>query len=132
LRADIRALGTTLHVFNVHLGTSFFERPHQARRLLSAEITSATTLQGPRIVMGDFNEWTRGIATRVMGENFASVDYKLHARSRSSYPGVLPFLHLDHFYFDQHLKLRHYKLHRTRKALIASDHLPIVAEFVLA
>ena len=130
LRTDIRALGTTLHVFNVHLGTSFFERPHQAKKLLSAEITSAHDLRGPRIVVGDFNEWTRGIATRVMGENFSSVDYKLHARKRSSYPGVLPLLHLDHFYFDR-LKLCRYKLHRSRKALIASDHLPIVAEFEL-
>jgi endonuclease/exonuclease/phosphatase family metal-dependent hydrolase len=129
LRADIRVGRNCLHVFNVHLGTSFFERPHQAKRLMSEDLLLAKDLKGPRIVVGDFNEWTRGIATRVMGENFASVDYKLHARRRPSYPGVLPILHLDHFYFDQNLELTRYKLHKSRKALIASDHLPIVADF---
>lgn len=131
LRADIRAGKCLLHVFNVHLGTSFFERPHQARKLNSADVLSADDLQGPRIVVGDFNEWTRGVATRVMGANFDSVDYKLHARRRPSYPGILPVLHLDHFYFDQLLELKGYKLHRSRKALMASDHLPIVGEFAV-
>lgn len=36
LRADIDLDTTTLHVFNVHLGTSFFERRQQARKLISS------------------------------------------------------------------------------------------------
>jgi hypothetical protein len=41
----------------------------------------------------------------------------------------LPFLHLDHIYFDPLLKLNRLGLHRSRTALLASDHLPLVADF---
>ena len=49
-----------LHLFNVHLGTDFFERRHQARRLIDEAVLRSRTLEGPRVVLGDFNEWTRG------------------------------------------------------------------------
>ena len=49
-----------------------------------------------------------------------------------SYPGFMPVLHLDHIYYDDALKLKTFRLHRSRKALVASDHLPLVACFELA
>jgi endonuclease/exonuclease/phosphatase family metal-dependent hydrolase len=49
-------------------------------------------------------------------------------RSRT-YPGLLPLMHLDHIYFDETLELEHAKLHRSRASLLASDHLPIFADF---
>jgi|SRR5581483_4053765 len=130
LRADIpiRA-GCRLHVFNVHLGTGFVERRHQARRLLSEDVLHREDLRGPRIIIGDFNEWTRGLASRLMAESFESIDLKLFSRVRRTYPGIFPVLHLDHFYFDKSLRLESFNIHRSRKALAASDHLPLVAEF---
>jgi len=38
-------------------------------------------------------------------------------------------LHLDHIYYDGPLELLALDVHRTRKSLIASDHLPLVADF---
>jgi len=130
LRSDV-AVGkeVVLHVFNVHLGTSFIERRHQARRLLSEEVLKHKALAGPRIVVGDFNEWTRGLASRLMGDTFEAVEPRAFVRYARTYPGVFPFLHLDHFYYDKHLTLKSFRLVRSRKALIASDHLPLVAEF---
>jgi endonuclease/exonuclease/phosphatase family metal-dependent hydrolase len=67
LRADLEMEdGRILHVFNVHLGTGFMERRHQGPRLLSNEILRHAGLTGPRIVLGDFNEWTRGLTTQLM------------------------------------------------------------------
>jgi endonuclease/exonuclease/phosphatase family metal-dependent hydrolase len=130
LRADIRVReNCVLHAFNVHLGTGYIERRHQARRLVSPHVLHGEDLRGPRVVVGDFNEWTRGLASRLMSENFDSVDLRLFSRLRRTYPGVLPVLHLDHFYFDNRLKLEGFKVHRSRKALVASDHLPLVADF---
>jgi endonuclease/exonuclease/phosphatase family metal-dependent hydrolase len=40
-------------------------------------------------------------------------------------------MHLDHMYFDRQLALEEFLLHRSRKALMASDHLPLVAGFRL-
>lgn len=123
LRADVRFGTTVLHIFNVHLGTAFFERREQARKLLGAEILGSPELAGPRIVLGDFNEWSRGLASRLLDAHFLTAD-----RART-YPGVLPFLHLDHIYYDPSLKLNRLTLHRSRKALLASDHLPLAADF---
>jgi len=129
LRCDVRAPhGARLHVYNVHLSTRYFARPRQARHLLSREVVNHPGVRGSRIVVGDFNEWTRGVATRLMGEHFESVDVRLLGRRRT-YPGLFPLLHLDHFYFDAALRLKSFKLHRSRLALVASDHLPLVAEF---
>ena len=67
LRTDLQISDSAaLHIFNVHLGTGFIERRHQVRRLLSADVLNQTAFRGPRIVVGDFNEWTRGLASRFM------------------------------------------------------------------
>jgi endonuclease/exonuclease/phosphatase family metal-dependent hydrolase len=41
-------------------------------------------------------------------------------------------MHLDHIYYDPSLKLEKLTLHKTRLSLMASDHLPLVADFRLA
>ena len=130
LRSDlILPGGTVLHVFNVHLGTSFIERRHQARALLSHTVLSHRDYAGPKIVVGDFNEWTRGLASRLMGEAFQAGPPRRLVRYRRTYPGVFPVLHLDHFYYDPSLRLTSFRVHRTRTALLASDHLPLVGTF---
>ena len=61
LRTDIDVgAGRLLHVFNVHLGTSFLERRHQARRMCSVEVPHREDFRGPRVVVGDFNEGHEG------------------------------------------------------------------------
>jgi endonuclease/exonuclease/phosphatase family metal-dependent hydrolase len=129
LRVDVDCGTELLHVFNVHLGTSFFERRHQGRKLLSTDVLGSSELKSPTIVVGDFNEWTRGLATRLMSTHYRSVESRLHLKRRKTYPGVLPLLNLDHFYFDERLELVSAELVRTKLTLKASDHLPIVAEF---
>jgi endonuclease/exonuclease/phosphatase family metal-dependent hydrolase len=131
LRSDIRVSGQTIHLFNVHLGTAFLERRYQGRELLSERILAQLGLTGPRIVVGDFNEWTRGLCTQLMSAQFAAGDLKRFRRSARTYPGFLPMLNLDHIYFDRNLELQTLQLHRSRTALIASDHLPLVADFKL-
>ena len=129
LRVDVDCAGNSLHLFNVHLGTSFFERRHQGRKLISTDVLRSKELKWPSIVVGDFNEWTRGLATRLMSSHFRSVEAKFHLKKTRTYPGVLPLFHLDHFYFDDRLELVNAELIRNRLSKIASDHLPIVAEF---
>jgi endonuclease/exonuclease/phosphatase family metal-dependent hydrolase len=132
LRTDLLLPGNTLvHLFNVHLGTGFFERRHQARMLLSNDLLNNNQWAGPRIVVGDFNEWTRGLVSRLMGTAFEPAKPKTFLRHGRTYPGIFPVLHLDHFYFDKRLVLRSLRVHRNRKTLAASDHLPLIAEFEL-
>jgi endonuclease/exonuclease/phosphatase family metal-dependent hydrolase len=130
LRADLlMETGVVLHVFNVHLGTAFIERRVQGRKLIAPELLTHEALVSPRIVLGDFNEWTLGLATRLLRTQLKSADIRGHLRRSRTYPGVLPFLHLDHIYYDPTLRLERLALHRTRKALVASDHLPLLGDF---
>jgi endonuclease/exonuclease/phosphatase family metal-dependent hydrolase len=121
--------GATAHLFVVHLGTSDVERRGQARALLSPDVLLSSETEQRRIIVGDFNEWTRGLATRMLSRHFQSADIVMHLKRRRTYPGVLPFMHLDHIYYDRDFELREMHLHRTKLALLASDHLPLVATF---
>jgi endonuclease/exonuclease/phosphatase family metal-dependent hydrolase len=121
--------GCVLHVYNAHLGTSYWERRHQGRQLVHSGILEDTDLEGPRILLGDFNEWFRGLASRLLSGHFRCTDIRSHLGRRRTYPGPVPLFHLDHVYFDNALEIERAHLHRSFKALVASDHLPIVADF---
>lgn len=132
IRCDLEvAAGRIVHVFNIHLGTGYIERRKQAHMLMSREVLLSPELKHPRLILGDFNEWTVGLVSRLLQHSFESVDIKLHLNRSRTYPGVLPIMHLDHMYFDRDLALEAFLLHRSRMALMASDHLPLVAEFRL-
>lgn len=117
--------GRLLHIYNVHLGTAVLERRYQAPRL--AAFVHDHRITGPKLILGDFNEWMRGLATRTLSSLFKSIDIQPHLRRRRTYPGIFPVVHLDHIYYEGELDVRSVELPRTRRALIASDHLPLVA-----
>lgn len=125
-RADIAVGGDTLHLYNVHLGTAYLERRYQAGRL--SAIVHDRRVGVPKIVLGDFNEWMRGLATDVLSARLQSIDLRTHLRRRRTYPGLFPVLHLDHIYYEGAVEVVKVELPRTRLSLLASDHLPLVAE----
>ena len=124
-RADLDINGQTLHVYNVHLGTAVLERRYQAGRL--ASFVHDRRITGPKIILGDFNEWMKGLATKTLSSLFESVDISRHLKRRRTYPGLFPVVHLDHIYYDGKVEVVNVEMPRTRKALMASDHLPLVA-----
>ena len=73
-RVDVSVNGSTLHVYNVHLGTALLERRHQAERL--AEIVTDRHVPGPKLVLGDFNEWMKGLVTSTLSARLNSVDLR--------------------------------------------------------
>ena len=115
-----------LHVYNVHLGTAVLERRYQAPRL--AAFVHDHRVKGPKIILGDFNEWMRGLATKTL--NVAVREHR-HPRAPETPPHLSRAssrsLHLDHIYYEGDVEVRSVELPRTRKALMASDHLPLVA-----
>jgi endonuclease/exonuclease/phosphatase family metal-dependent hydrolase len=121
-----------VELFNVHLGTGHMERRYQARKLLNPDVLLQPNLRGPRLVVGDFNEWTHGLTTRLMRSEFQTFRPRHAARFPRTFPGMLPFLSLDHCYYEPPLRLLYTKLWSSPTALIASDHLPLIADFKLA
>jgi endonuclease/exonuclease/phosphatase family metal-dependent hydrolase len=125
-RADIVIDDKPLHLFNVHLGTAFRERRDQADRL--ATIVHDGRVHPPKILLGDFNEWSAGLATAALTEKLRAIDLSVHLRRKRTYPGLLPLLHLDHIYYEGEVDISRVEIPRTRKSLMASDHLPFLAE----
>lgn len=120
-----------LHIYNAHLGTAFMERRHQARNIMKELVSNLEHQEGARILLGDFNDWTRSHPTRLFSAHFEGEDIRRKMKNKRTYPGILPFLDLDHIYYDPQLILRSVKLFKSRTALVASDHLPLIADFRL-
>jgi endonuclease/exonuclease/phosphatase family metal-dependent hydrolase len=132
LRTDIRLEPHLIvHVFNAHLGTGHRERRKQAPRLVDRDLLKALDIRGARIMLGDFNEWTRGLVTETLSKEFHLTDLRVHLPRRRTYPFGLPLLSLDHIYYDHHFQVEHAHFHTTRLSLMASDHLPLVADLLV-
>jgi endonuclease/exonuclease/phosphatase family metal-dependent hydrolase len=130
LEAEVQIPGRgPLHVFALHLGTSWTERRRQAAKLLSPALLGRQASGAPLLLLGDFNEWTAGVATRSLSRHLRSVNLRAHLGRARTYPGLLPFLHLDHIYYDPVLRLTGMRFPRTPLSLLASDHLPLIADF---
>jgi len=122
LRVDLGVAGRVFHVFNCHLGLGARERREQVE-LLVRVVRASARLEGPRMLLGDFNEWYSGPVTRRLEREFPS---RAHARGRT-HPAVFPLFRLDRIYWDAPLAAEAFCAHRSRLARVASDHLPVVA-----
>jgi len=120
LRVDVAVNDGALHVFNCHFGLAFRER--RAQLELLAGFIRAGSCPGPRVVMGDFNEWHRGPVTRGLRLEFESP----MRRMRRTHPAVFPIFRLDRIYWDVELEGEAFHVHRSRLARVASDHLPVM------
>lgn len=122
LRVDLDVKGTPLHVFNCHLGLALRERRAQLQAL-GRFIRDSERLVGPRVLLGDFNEWHTGPITRSLRREFSSP----MRRMRRTHPALFPLFTLDRIYWDVELEGEEFTVHRSRPARLASDHLPVVA-----
>ncbi len=127
LRADVDHGAGPLHIFNVHLGLRYSERIRQVRML--SGIVARDSLAGPRLVVGDFNEWFNGHASRLLRAEFGHPCGR--RRSFRTHPSLLPVFPLDRIYHDPAVCLERVQVHRSRLARVASDHLPTYADLTL-
>jgi endonuclease/exonuclease/phosphatase family metal-dependent hydrolase len=134
LQIDDAALGSrTLEVFNLHLGLSAREREQQAGLLVRSREFPDLADGPPCIVGGDFNDWRsrlRPIFTEVFCFSCATEGSRGASIPMKTYPSFSPRGALDRFYYRD---LELVRARRCRLALskVASDHLPIVADFRL-
>jgi endonuclease/exonuclease/phosphatase family metal-dependent hydrolase len=122
LRVDIAVGAAAVHLFNLHLGLRMRERSRQLR-LLGEFIDVIQPGRGPRVLVGDFNEWHPGPVMRRLRREFVS---HVRRRARRTHPAVFPLFALDRIYWDHALVGEEIRVHRSRLARLASDHLPVV------
>jgi endonuclease/exonuclease/phosphatase family metal-dependent hydrolase len=125
--------GRPLEVFNLHLGLSARERERQVGLLVNSEEFRRVGPEVPVVVAGDFNDWRsrlRPIFTEVFGFRCAT-DRKGRGVDRAlrTYPSFSPQGGLDRIYYRGPVELAQVRLCRLQASRVASDHLPVIAEF---
>ncbi|MEQ8767779.1 MAG: endonuclease/exonuclease/phosphatase family protein [Planctomycetota bacterium] len=124
----------TLEVFNLHLGLSAAEREFQVGRLVHSGEFRGLEEGTACIVGGDFNDWRSLIVpifTRVLGFGNAA-NLAGQSRDMKTWPSFSPSGSLDKLYYRGGLRLLKARRCRLAVSKVASDHLPIVAEFDLS
>ena len=123
-----------MEVFNLHLGLSARERTRQVGMLTRSAEFLAIPDDAPCLVAGDFNDW-RAQLHPIFLEIFA---FKSATRHRfgdqaaiRTYPSFSPTGALDKIYFRGPIRLLGARSCRLRLSRVASDHLPVVADFEL-
>ncbi len=122
----------TLEVFNLHLGLSAMERNQQIQILGGSRELEQLDLSVPCMVGGDFNDWRTLLhpaMTRVLG--FRCATELDHGRLLRTYPAFGPTGALDRIYYRGGLRLIEAWISRLAVVRVASDHLPVVADFEL-
>jgi endonuclease/exonuclease/phosphatase family metal-dependent hydrolase len=110
-----------VRVVATHLGLRPAERWLQVQRLLAALEPGPL---GACVVMGDLNEWYLwGRPLRWLHARFCVM------RTPATFPARRPVLKLDRIWAHPTSALQSLRAHRTPLARVASDHLPLVADF---
>ena len=123
-----------LEVFNLHLGLSALERQKQASILMRSREFTELDPHAPCIVGGDFNDWLsrlRALFVEAMGLHCATCKDKGKGgySTMKTYPSFSPRGGLDKIYYRGTLQLESILRCRHQLAKVASDHLPIIADF---
>jgi endonuclease/exonuclease/phosphatase family metal-dependent hydrolase len=121
-----------LEIFNIHLSLSARLRVRQVRHLLHAEDVGRLAIDTPCIVAGDMNDW-RGVLKRKL---FVPVGFRCATNHRPdsrwslrTFPSFAPAGGLDKIFYRGRLRLIHVARSRLELARVASDHLPVIADF---
>ncbi|MEE2776423.1 MAG: endonuclease/exonuclease/phosphatase family protein [Acidobacteriota bacterium] len=123
-----------VEVFNLHLGLSARERDKQAGILVRSNEFPGLGVGPPCVVGGDFNDWRsrlQPIFVQVFRFESATEGRSRWSRPIKTYPSLSPRGPLDRIYYRG---LGLVRARRCRLALskMASDHLPIIADFQLS
>ncbi len=112
-----------LRVIGTHLGLRAAERSEQLSRLIEI-VKAAPGL--PTVLAGDFN-MTRGRARELR----AHVEHLGKHDVLATFPSIAPVLPLDRIFALHGASIVDVAVHRSRRARVASDHLPLVATIEL-
>ena len=123
-----------IDVFNLHLGLLAQERVRQIGLLVRSKEFSDLAPHQATFVGGDFNDWRsllNPIFTEVLG--FGCLTHKNYSYGGAlrTYPSFSPRGGLDRIYHRGPIRGLTARTCRLRLSKVASDHLPIIADFDL-
>lgn len=123
-----------VELFNLHLGLSARERKQQLGLLLASAEFADLDQRARCVVAGDFNDWRsllRPVFTDMLGFHCATDRASGDHRALLTYPAFFPQGGLDRIYYRGRLRHHGTRVCRLKLSKVASDHLPVVADFEL-
>ena len=123
-----------LEVFNLHLGLSARERERQVGLLVRSKEFAGLPFDVPCLVGGDWNDWRsllRPIFVDMLGFRSATGGNSDGERAIATFPSFFPQGALDRVYYRGPLRLAGARRCRLGASRVASDHLPVIADFDL-
>jgi endonuclease/exonuclease/phosphatase family metal-dependent hydrolase len=121
-----------VEAFNLHLGLSARERGRQIGRLVHSGEFAGVPPDRPCLIGGDFNDWRSRldlILTEVLRFRCATARRGRDNGAIRTYPAFSPTGGLDRIYYRGRLRMLGARRCRLNVSRIASDHLPVVADF---
>ena len=133
IEAEIETNLGKVRVINTHLGLGWRERFVQAQLFTSGEWRAAIGGDTPVILLGDFNSLRGSRPYRTLNQHLRDVRELIEATgSVPTFPTRFPMLAVDHIFVNRAVEPLSVSVHRSPLARIASDHFPLMAEFVLS
>ncbi|HIA38757.1 MAG TPA: endonuclease [Planctomycetes bacterium] len=124
----------SLHLFNWHLGLSAKERSLQVQRLLRCNTHGDLPSSSRIILAGDTNDWRNLLynSAGIADSNYHA--WSEHGRRKPirTFPSTQPIGALDKFFWKGKIDAEHIYPGHTKQTRVASDHLPLVADFTLS
>lgn len=123
-----------LEVFNLHLGLSAWERMRQVGILAQSPEYAAISADAACLIAGDFNDWRsmlHPVFADVMGFECVTHRPGEYETSLRTYPSFSPRGGLDRIYHRGPIKAGLAHACRLAVSRVASDHLPVIADFEL-
>jgi endonuclease/exonuclease/phosphatase family metal-dependent hydrolase len=119
--------GSPLHVFCVHLGLRYRERHFQMERILSEEIVNSHRYgDGPRILLGDFNNWWPVQSARAVHTHFHDACAITGRKRLRTFGRFFDYLCLDYIFTSRNCEILTCDVLARGHARVASDHRPLV------
>jgi endonuclease/exonuclease/phosphatase family metal-dependent hydrolase len=129
LWGKIDADGTPINVVTTHLGLRPFERKEQVDMLLGPEWLYHKDFTTPSILCGDLNLTPFSPLCRRLGRCLH--DVRRLAKRPYRHGTFLGLFAIDHIFVSNDFELKGLKVLDDRRARLASDHLPLLAELEL-
>ncbi|HZN55791.1 MAG TPA: endonuclease/exonuclease/phosphatase family protein [Candidatus Polarisedimenticolaceae bacterium] len=123
-----------LDIFNLHLGLQARERTRQVGMLAKSAEFNALPADAPCLVAGDFNDWLaqlHPVFLEIFGFKSAIRHRWGYQAAIRTYPAFSPTGALDKIYYRGPIRFLGARSCRLAVSRVASDHLPVIAEFEL-
>ncbi len=129
LWATVTIEDAELQLFSTHLGLTPVEQRFQIDALLGHEWLKSHQKSGPQLLAGDFNAGPGSLTYRRLTHALRDARVLSLSPATPTFPAIWPRLTIDHIFVNSAVDVSHVETVANPLARIASDHLPLLAEF---